>query len=95
MRPRRPVAFTDVTPPSDTFNHPALDFSVSIFLFCYFVLFASMSHGMDSFDNDSDRTANDEHDIHPSDLEELAAVDFFCHGRLVSSIYSSYIQFMG
>ena len=49
---------------------------------------------MDLSDHDSDRTADDEHDVQPSDLEELGAVAF-CHGRLVSWIYSSYIQFMG
>ena len=31
---------------------------------------------MDRSDHDSDRTADDEHDVQPSDLEELAAVDF-------------------
>ena len=31
---------------------------------------------MDRSDHDSDRTADDEHDVQPSDLEELATVDF-------------------
>ena len=51
---------------------------------------------MDPSDHDSNRTADDEHDVQPSDLEELAAVDFFViSGRLVSWIYSSHYSIHG
>ena len=70
----RPVAFTDVTPRSDAFNHPALQ-CLNLSLVFNFSLCCS-PHGMDLSDHDSDRTADDEHDVQPSDLEELTAVAF-------------------
>ena len=69
---------TDVAPPSHAFNHPSLNLSLS---FSLLVIWFCSPHGMDPSDHDSDQTTDDEHDVQPCDLEELAAVDF-CHGRL-------------
>ena len=77
-----------MTPRSDVFNDPAL------VLFFFLVIVCCRPHGMDPSDHDSDKTADDEHDVQPSDLEELPAVDFLSWSSDKFD-NSGYIQFMG
>ena len=82
----RPVT---LTPRSDAFHHLALNLSFSIVFFL--VISCYSPHEMDPSDHDSDKTTDDEHDVQPSDLEELAVVVFssWSSGKLDNSeLYS-------
>ena len=69
----RPVAFTDVTPRSDAFNHPALQCLDLSLVFQFFFVFVRL---MEWIFLTIIVIADNEHDVQPSDLEELAAVAF-------------------